>query len=126
MNPGGGRLRRHRSVPAGEPAPLIRSPSLNKAFFVLLVLVVAGSCARTGNWENQNLPKEQWPLDAAACRRGAAAEVEKEAAREEILRPGGPSGTGGAYEAEMSRYDALKRRDALTARCMKIRGYRPG
>ncbi len=96
---------------------------MKKAFFVLLVLSLAGSCARNGNWENPNVPKEQWPRDAAACRRGAAAEVEREAAREEILRHGGPSGTGGAYEAEMARYDALKRRDALTARCMKIRGY---
>ncbi len=83
---------------------------------------MAGSCAGTGSWENPNVANEQWPRDAAACRRGAAAEVEKEAARGEILRPGGLS-AGGAYEAQMARYDALKRRDALSARCMKIRGY---
>ena len=95
---------------------------MKKTFFVLLA-IITGSCGGNGSWENQNVPKEQWPRDAAACRRGAAAEVEKEAARDENLLQGGSTGSTSAYEAQMARYDALKRRDALSARCMKNRGY---
>lgn len=88
-----------------------------------LGLAVA-ACAAAGRWENPDLPEDRWAGDRAACRSYASDKVEREVAFEQAIPGGGAFDSAGSLESAMASFDAIKRRDALFAACMRSRGYR--
>ena len=89
-----------------------------------MVATLAG-CSAQPRWEHPSLSRDQWVRDEAACRRWAAAEVEREVGRETAAR-GDPTVTrDDALAAGMARVEGVRRERELRARCMSERGYRP-
>ena len=87
-------------------------------------LAVASACAPATRWENAAVPRERWRADAAECRARATSEVEAEWTRRQRVPAGAPIDRATAWDAQMARFDAGKRRGALFAACMKALGYR--
>lgn len=105
--------------------------SLLKPPLFLLVALLVASCARSPfraaptRWENPAVPKSQWSVDAAACRRAASREVEKDFRDYPGRGNDFNGGNENTLQSQMSRYEARKRSGRLTDRCMRLRGYRP-
>ena len=103
---------------------------LKPALFFFVVLLIA-SCTRSpfratpARWENPAVAKSQWAADAAACRRAALREVDKDFRDYPGQETDFNGGYGAPLQSQMNRYEAGKRSARLAARCMRLRGYRP-
>ncbi len=103
---------------------------LKPVLFLFVALVVA-SCARSPfrgpptRWENPAVPRSRWSVDAAACRRAAWREVEKDFRDYPGRENDFDGGNDNALQSQMNRYEATKRSARLADRCMRLRGYRP-
>ncbi|MFQ5618126.1 MAG: hypothetical protein ACE5FR_04065 [Rhodospirillales bacterium] len=95
-----------------------------KALAASLAVVLAASCAAPIRWENPGLPRDRWPGDKAACHAQAAAEAERDYIRDRGYRSQDDDTRADPLRARMARFDALKNRGTLFARCMRARGYR--
>ncbi len=95
-----------------------------KALAASLAVVLAVACAAPIRWENPGVPRDRWPGDKAACRVQAAAEAERGYVRDFGYRTQDDDTRADPLRARMARFDALKKRDSLFARCMRARGYR--
>ncbi len=95
-----------------------------KALAASLAVVLAVACAAPIRWENPGVPRDRWPGDKAACRVQAAAEAERDYVRDRGYRTQDDDTRTDPLRARMARFDALKKRDSLFARCMRARGYR--
>ncbi len=95
-----------------------------KALAALLAVVLAAACAVPTHWENPGVPRDRWPGDKAACRVQAAAEAERDYVRDLGYRAQDDDTRTDPLRARMARFDALKQRGNLFARCMRARGYR--
>ena len=89
-------------------------------------MVAAGllvqACA-AAPWQHPGLPEDRWRQDEAACKRWAAAEVEKEVARDRAAGGDPTMRRDDAFGANMARLQAAKRQRAFVAQCMRARGY---
>ncbi len=103
---------------------------LKPALFLFVALLIA-SCGRSPfrtaptRWENPALPRSQWAGDAAACRRAARREIEKDFRDYPGRGNDFNGGNDNALQSQMNRYEASKRSARLADRCMRLRGYRP-
>ena len=95
-----------------------------KALAVSLAVVLAAACAAPTRWENPDLPRDRWTGDKAACRVQATAEAERDYVRSRAYRAQDDDTRTDPLRARMARFDAVKKRDDLFARCMRARGYR--
>ena len=95
-----------------------------KALAVSLAVVLAAACAAPTRWENPGVPRDRWPGDKTACRVQAAAEAERDYIRDRGYRIQDDDTRADPLRARMARFDALKKRGTLFARCMRARGYR--
>ncbi len=95
-----------------------------KALAASLAVVLAAACAAPTRWENPGVPTDRWPGDKAACRAQAAAEAERDYVRDRGYRSQDDDTRADPLRARMARFDALKQRGNLFARCMRARGYR--
>ncbi len=95
-----------------------------KALAALLVVVLAAACAVPTRWENPGVPRDRWAGDKAACRVQAAAEAERGYIRDRGYRTQDDDTRADPLRARMARFDALRKRGTLFARCMRVRGYR--
>ncbi len=95
-----------------------------KALAALLAVVLAAACAAPTRWENPGVPRERWTGDKAACRVQATAEADRGYIRDRGYRTEDDDTRADPLRARMARFDALKKRDTLFARCMRARGYR--
>lgn len=87
-------------------------------------VAILSACAPATRWENAAVSRERWRADTAECRARASHEVEADWARRQRVPGGGPMERTTAWDAQMARYDAGKRRDSLFASCMRFKGYR--
>ena len=87
-----------------------------KALAVLAVLLAA-ACAAPAPWENPDLDPGRWPVDRADCRSRAETKAGKEYSRDQEIGQPGP------WRSAMARFDAEKRARALTAHCLRTKGY---
>jgi hypothetical protein len=87
------------------------------------LLIALGACAGPVRWQHPSLPRDQWSKDQALCERAASMEIEKELVREQNYLGRGQEPGADPLKASMTRYDAIKRRNRLTASCMRARGY---
>ena len=95
-----------------------------KALAASLAVVLAAACAAPTRWENPGVPRDQWTGDKAACSAQAAAKAERDYVRNRGYRIQDDDTRTDPLRARMARFDALKKRDTLFARCMRARGYR--
>ncbi len=95
-----------------------------KALAASLAVVLAAACAAPTRWENPGVPTDRWTGDKAACRAQAAAEAERDYIRGRGYRIQDDDTRTDPLRARMARFDALKQRGNLFARCMRARGYR--
>ncbi len=95
-----------------------------KGLAALLGVFLAAACAAPTHWENPGVPRDRWPGDKAACRAQAAAEAERDYVRDRGYRIHDDDTRTDPLRARMARFDALKQRRNLFARCMRARGYR--
>ena len=95
-----------------------------KALAASLAVVLAVACAAPIRWENPGVPRDRWPGDKAACRAQATAEAERAYVRDRGYRTQDDDTRADPLRARMARFDAVKKRDTLFARCMRARGYR--
>ncbi len=95
-----------------------------KAVAASLAVVLAAACAAPIRWENPGLPRDRWPVDKSVCRAQAAAEADRGYIRDRGYRPQDDDSRADPLRARMARFDAVKKRDTLFARCMRARGYR--
>ncbi len=95
-----------------------------KALTALLGVFLAAACAVPTRWENPGVPRDRWPGDKTACRAQAATEAERGYIRDRGYRPQDDDTRRDPLRARMARFDAVKKRDNLFARCMRARGYR--
>ena len=95
-----------------------------KALAVVLAVVLVAACAVPTYWENPGVPRDRWPGDKAACRAQAATEAERGYVRGRGYRIQDDDTRTDPLRARMARFDAVKKRDDLFARCMRARGYR--
>ena len=95
-----------------------------KALAALLAVILAAACAAPTRWESPGVPRDRWPGDKAACRAQAAAEAERGYVRGRGYRIQDDDTRTDPLRARMARFDAVKKRDDLFARCMRARGYR--
>lgn len=90
---------------------------------VLVLTCLAGCTSTPPAWRNPAVPSDQWAAEVDACRRWATRESERDVVRADY------GGTGitsaGDYRTLMTRYEIGKQRDALTARCLRAKGYVP-
>ena len=93
-----------------------------KALATSLAVVLAAACAAPTRWDNPGVPRDRWPGDKAACRVQAAAEAERDYVRGYRIQD--DDSRTDPLRARMARFDAVKKRDDLFARCMGARGYR--
>ena len=87
-----------------------------KALAVLACLAAA-ACAAPAPWENPDLDPGRWPLDRAQCRSRAEAKAEQEYIRDQDIGQPDP------WHVAMARFEAEKRAQALTAHCLRTKGY---
>jgi hypothetical protein len=80
---------------------------------VALVLALAGCAQPAVPWSNPHLPQDQWRTDWNGCRRWADGQV------------GYQDPDEGTLFSDYDRARARKQMDALTASCMRERGYVP-
>lgn len=97
--------------------------------FALFTLSLTAACRAPGDqdgtrWQKPDVDETRMLADEQDCRRGATAEVEREARRERIFSDDGLARPG-TYDAMMNRHDARARADRLAAACMQRRGYAP-
>ncbi|MFB3134776.1 MAG: hypothetical protein ACE1Y3_03510 [Rhodospirillales bacterium] len=95
-----------------------------KALAALLAVFLAAACAAPTRWENPGVPRDRWPGDKTACRVQATAEAERDYIRGRGYRIQDDDTRADPLRARMARFDAVKQRDTLFARCMRARGYR--
>ena len=95
-----------------------------KALAAVLAVVLAAACAAPTRWENAGVPRDRWTGDKAACRAQAATEAERGYIRDRGYRIQDDDTRRDPLRARMARFDAVKKRDGLFARCMRARGYR--
>ena len=95
-----------------------------KALAALLAVFLAAACAAPTRWENPGVPRDRWPGDKAACRVQATAEAERDYIRGRGYRIQDDDTRADPLRARMARFDALRKRGTLFARCMRARGYR--
>ncbi len=95
-----------------------------KGLAAFLGVFLAAACAAPTHWENPGVPRDRWPGDKAACRAQAAAEAERDYVRDRGYRSQDDDARTDPLRARMARFDALKQRGNLFARCMRARGYR--
>ena len=95
-----------------------------KALAASLAVVLSAACAAPTRWENPGVPRDRWPGDKTACRVQAAAEAERDYVRGRGYRTQDDDTRADPLRARMARFDALKKRGTLFARCMRARGYR--
>ncbi|MCZ6606381.1 MAG: hypothetical protein O7A64_01740 [Alphaproteobacteria bacterium] len=95
-----------------------------KALAASLAVVLAAACAAPTRWENPGVPRDRWPGDKTACRVQATAEAERDYIRGRGYRIQDDDTRADPLRARMARFDALKKRGTLFARCMRARGYR--
>ncbi len=95
-----------------------------KGLAALLAVVLAAACAVPTRWENPGVPRDRWAGDKAACRVQATAEAERDYVRGRGYRIQDDDTRADPLRARMARFDALKQRDTLFARCMRALGYR--
>lgn len=99
-----------------------------RPFAVLGLLFVLTACQSTGHWRNPQLPPERWAKDEAACKRWAAREVDREYAADldaEADRGDTRYGRPNAQGTGLTLFESKRRRNTLTADCMRSRGYVP-
>lgn len=89
----------------------------------LALAVALGACATPPRWQHASLPRDQWSKDQYTCERAASKEVEKDLRRQHDYLGRGQESGADPLKTSMTRYDTLKRRNRLTARCMQARGY---
>ncbi len=95
-----------------------------KALAALLAVLLAAACAVPTRWETPGVPRDRWAGDKAACRGQAAAEAERDYIRDRGYRTQDDDTRTDPLRARIARFDAVKNRDNLFARCMRVRGYR--
>ncbi len=95
-----------------------------KGLAAFLGVFLAAACAAPTHWENPGVPRDRWPGDKTACRAQAAAEAERDYLRDRGYRSQDDDTRTDPLRARMARFDALKQRGNLFARCMRARGYR--
>ncbi len=95
-----------------------------KGLAAFLAVFLAAACAAPTHWENPGVPRDRWPGDKATCRAQAAAEAERDYVRDYGYRIQDDDTRADPLRARMARFDALKQRRNLFARCMRARGYR--
>ena len=96
---------------------------------LVAVALLPSACAqqpKSVNWQNPDVPREQWSEDMGQCRRMARREAEREAGTAASESVSGGIGTGlSSYNSSMSRFE-LKRYEArVYADCMRRLGYTP-
>lgn len=96
--------------------------------FLLALGFLLTSCAAPrsefSGWKNPRLPRERLGIDIEICRQAAARDVEEKYIRNTIYM-GREEEERYTYQGRMKRYDMIIKRDALTARCLRAKGYRP-
>lgn len=90
---------------------------------VLFLVACAAPTSIAGGWENPRLPPERWAVDMEICRRAAVRDVEEKYTRGTVYM-GREEEERYTFQGRMSRYEAIKERDALTAGCLRAKGYR--
>lgn len=80
---------------------------------IVLISAVAGCAQPAVPWQNPNVPQDQWRTDWNGCRRWSDSQVGYQDASEDSLFK------------DYDRARARKQMDALTAGCMRDRGYFP-
>lgn len=111
---------------------------ISKAFLrcsALAAALVIGAtalsgCSRTANsrvnWQNPDVPKDEWSLDMGECRRYARREVERAAGPTAAAAPSDNLGGGmGSYNQRMTNYDLERLEDRAFSACMRTKGYTP-
>lgn len=103
--------------------------TVTRAFALTLVALSITACAAKPspeNWQNPNIPKEEWSQDRGECRRTARRETEREAGLP-ASAPAADNIGGGtqAYESTMTRFQLQRYQDKVFAECMRRLGYKP-
>lgn len=95
----------------------------------IAAVLTAAACTTATEWRHPSLSEDRGKLDAAQCRRAAIVKVEEEEAHAERFGAGsggrlgdGPTATT-TREAMMTRFEAERREERLTERCMTALGY---
>jgi hypothetical protein len=92
---------------------------------VLFLAACAAPRGLAGGWQNPRLPPERWAVDMEICRRAATRDVEEKYTRRTVYL-GREEEEQYTFQGRMNRYEAIKNRDVLTARCLRAKGYRQG
>ncbi len=90
---------------------------------VLFLAACAAPGSLAGGWENPKLPPDQWAVDTEICRRAATRDVEEKYTRRTVYL-GREEEQRYTFQGRMNRYEAIKKGDALTSRCLIAKGYR--
>lgn len=106
---------------------------MNRRFFIALPAVAAlgllAACrapedvGRT-SWQRPETDEAQQLKDERECRRRAESEVERDVRRDRLFSDDGIMRPG-SYDSMMSRHEAARRIERLTADCLRRRGYAP-
>jgi hypothetical protein len=89
---------------------------------VAMALVVA--CTQSGEWQNPDIPQDQWNRDQAACEAVARKQAEQDFALSQQAGQSLNYNLGGQWSAEMNRYSAQRQQRDFFRACMSQRGYR--
>ena len=76
------------------------------------------------SWPRPETDEAQQLKDERECRRRAESEVERDVRRDRLFSDDGIMRPG-SYDSMMSRHEAARRIERLTADCLRRRGYAP-
>lgn len=106
----------------------LRRP-LGLAIAVMIAATALNACSRPNsrvNWQNPDVPRDEWSLDMGECRRYARREVERAAGPAATAAPSDNLGGGiGTYNRSMSNYDLARLEERSFSACMRTKGYTP-
>lgn len=99
------------------------------AAVAIMAVLSGGGCAQRpneANWQNPNVPKEEWSLDMGNCRREARREVQRQVGAPAAgARTDNIGGGLSAYEGQMTDYQMERLGERTFAACMRRLGYTP-
>ncbi len=96
----------------------------------LIGVAALGGCSRTTqsrvNWQNPDVPRDEWNLARGECSRYARREVERAAGPAATAAPVDNLGGGmGTYNQRMTNYDLERLEERAFSACMRAKGYTP-
>ncbi len=89
-----------------------------------LIALLAACAAKPVVWQKSNGQTGQQSDDLAQCRSYATAEADRDNSRQQNYTGSSSYGDQSTYQKNMTAYKTGKDRDALLARCMRLKGYR--